>query len=212
MNLDPLIVGRWNGTALWIQFNAGEAPEGFCVEINVRPTVDGEGRWVTLDKGRSRKNWLVVPIWKEGQWVEARVGINGCDGEPEPAREAVFRRPSCVFGFAAGPKPLRYAAGTMFHAQVDSAACGYRLAEDFEIGPGEEGRATMVSILSTGFAQLDYEGHFDLRPGHGVRIWNIGPSENDLEITGRTGTVLARLPLDGPMAMVRKQARNPVVR
>lgn len=210
--LEPIVIGKWNGHSMWLQWNQVEAPDGYRVEF-LRPAPNaGEDRWKLLDAGRTRKNWRVVPMWCEGQVVMVRVRVNGAFTEPEIAMEAVFRKCTCVFAVQAGPQPISYGKGTMFHAQVDSAACGYQLLEDLEIEPLQVARATVVSLISSGFAQLDHEAHFDLRPGNGVRIWNVEPSENDLEMTGRNYTVLERLPMDGPMTLVRKQPHNPVVR
>lgn len=210
--LDPLIVGKWNGHSLWMQWTPAEAPEGYCVEI-MRPSPKvGADRWVELDAGRTKRSWLVVPMWCEGQAVHARVKANGVDGDPETAMEAEFRKCVCIFGIQAGSQPMVMDRGTMFHAQVDAAACGYALVDPVEIEPGGFARVSVVSLISSGFAQLDHEGHFDLRPGNEVRIWNLEPSTNDLALTGRDYTVLNRLPMDGPISLVRKQQRNPVVR
>lgn len=210
--LEPLIAGRWTGHTLWLQFTGGEAPDGWCVEINVRRNAEAPDRWVKLDAGRSRKSWLVVPIWREGHLVQARVQVNGAEGEPEMAEECEFLKCRCVLAIQAGVKPLRYPEGTMLHAPVDGAACGYQTRQEVDLAPGERAEVEAESLISSGFAQLDHEGHFDLRPGNGVRIWNTAPSENDVRRTGRDFTVLARLPMDGPVALVRKQPVNPVVR
>ena len=210
--LEPLIAGKWSGHTLWLQFNAVEAPDGFCVEISVRPNAEAPDRWVKLDNGRSRKSWLVVPIWREGHLVQARVKVNGAEGDAELARECEFRKCRCKLAVQAGAGPLRYDAGTMFHAQVDGAACGFTIEQDVDLPARGMTVVPAVSLISSGFAQLDHEAHFEMQPGNGVRIWNVDPSTNDTELTGRDFTVLCRLPMDGPLALVRKQPVNPVVR
>lgn len=212
-SLEPLIVGRWNGHSLWLQWApADEAPDGYRVEIAMLEPVVREQKWKLIDKGCTKRAWMVLPIWRHGAFVQARVRVNGVDGDPEMAREAVFKRSTCVFAFQAGAnKALVVEAGGMIHCAVDGAACSYKTDEWIEAAPNETVHATLSALVTSGWAQLDHEGHFDLRPGGGARIWNLEPSRNDVETTGRDYTSLEVLPRDGPFTVV-KAPRNPNVR
>lgn len=211
-SLEPLIAGRWNGHSLWMQWTPAEdATNGYRVEIAIMGHPDDVPEWKLIDAGVTRRAWMVLPIWNNGAMVRARVAVNGREGDPELARECVFKRSNCVFNFQAGAKPLVIQPQTTIHCAVDGAGASYVCAEWIDVEPGKMVQATLSSVASSGWAQLDKEGDFDIRPAAGARIWNAEPSTNDVEVTSRDYTVLSILARDGPLTIVHCP-RNPNIR
>lgn len=208
-SLEPLIAGRWNGHSLWMQWTPAEAPDGYRVEISVFDGPDTKRQWKLIDAGRTLRPWMVIPIWRHGAMVQARVAVNGVEGEPETAKECVFQRSTCLFHFQAGAKALVLPPQSMIHCAVDGATCSYVTGDWIDAEPGETVKATLSAVISSGWSQLDREGDFDLHPAAGARIWNAEPSVNDVVLTGRDYTVMEILPRDGPLTLAKKAPRNP---
>lgn len=211
--LEPLIAGKWSGHNLWIQWTPDEtAAEGYKVEISVRAKPDDKVKWTLIDTGHTMRAWMVIPIWREGAIIQARVSVAGREGEPEMAKECAFVRSSCLFNFqASSRRALDYKAKSNFHCVVDGAGCSYFTDLDIYVPAGETQPATLQALCSSGWNQLDKEGDFDLHPQPEVRIWNAEPSHNDVRPTGRDFTVLEVGQRDGPVAVVFAP-HNPNVR
>lgn len=210
--LHPLIAGAWNAHSLWLQWTPDpEARDGYRVEIAVRERPGDPAAWQLIDAGRVRRHWMVIPVWRSGAMVQARVSANGSGIEAEPALECIFKRSRCVFCFQAGAQPLHFPPGASFHAPVDGLGCSYSTRLDIDVPAHETVRATLWAQCSGGFSQLDEPGDFELRAGPGARIWNAEASVEDVEMTGRDYTVLQAVPRDGPVSIV-KLPRNPSVR
>lgn len=200
MNL--LICGLFDGTNLWLQWDP--PPDGTPVEVQTRyAAAEGAawGHWIK--NGTLSKCWLVVKAWKEGWIAQARVRPSipgqGQEGGWQTAQEVKFLRSQCEFAIISQFRPLYFppdASGVsaLFVAVVDGAACAYGMRGELQVEPGEEKKLLLEARLESGWSQLDYENHFDLRPSLGVRVRNTGPSVNDVEPTGRDFTRLEKAP------------------
>jgi hypothetical protein len=203
MPLNPLTCGRWDGVHLWLQWDPSGRPDsgefaGFETDVRFASPVKavGEGPawgpWQPV--GRSSplfQGWIRFPTWKQGWLAQARVRPVG--GEWELAAEAEFLESECDFEISSERKGLYYppdASGVsaVFVSTVDGAVCAYRMEGELEVPAGEARKVTLRAHFQSGWSQLDRENHFDLRPSLGVRIRNLGPSRNDLRLTGADST------------------------
>lgn len=194
MKLEPKICGRWDGSGLWLQWNPAEGKSAtFELQIQYRRT-DAEqwGPWIpTVPPQGPRSHWGVIPTWKEGWQAQARVKLTGSTATDwELAEEVTFLRCWADFEISSVKYDQHFAAGTVFHAQVDGAACAYQSREEIGVKPGEKVSARLYAMGSSGYFQLDAENDFDVRPTFGVRVRNIGASVEDIKETGRYFTVI----------------------
>jgi hypothetical protein len=209
--LNPLLCGKWDGCSVWLQW---EQPVGdpIAYELQIRlrlPNAPWLENWMTVIPLQGEKShWAVVPTWKEGWECQARVRIKRAESENAPAEcwetasEVTFRRCSALFEFKTEKYDQHFLKNAVFNSQVDAAPCSYMLTEEIEVKPGAPVSTRMESIGSSGYHQLDYAGHFELRPTFGLVITNTEPSHDDVEPTGRDFTLIEAKPQDGPVAMV----------
>lgn len=198
MKLRPLICGKWDGTALWVQWDA--VGDGVSYEMQVRyrnnsPRGGAEsaewGDWIrTVPPQGERSHWGVVPTWKEGWSVEMRVRVKG-EEEFETAREVTFTQCSAPFEISTTKYDLNFVAGHIFHSQVHGAACAYQSREAIQLKAGTlSHRVTLYAMGTGGYFQLDKPGDFELSPTIGAKMHNTGPSVDDVKETGRDFTVI----------------------
>lgn len=202
--LDPLLAGKWNGHSLWLQWTPDEtAAEGYRVEIALGDAPKEAVKWKLVDVGHTMRPWMILPVWREGLMVRARVSVAGRAEPPEDARECVFTRSSCIFEFQAAPgRPLIFPAKANFHCYVDGGGCSYFTELEIHVPAGETQPVTLQALASSGWNQLDQAGDFDLQPESGAHIRNAYPSQNDVTLTGREYTIMEIKPRDGPLAVV----------
>jgi hypothetical protein len=207
--MNSYVVGEWDGTHLWFQWD-GDADKRY--EIQLRFRRDAAGEWGDWQPSiRPSKNWFVHWIGQPlGTVVQAQIRerVDDNSGDWSPVLEAKFVRSLCKFELSSKSKELHFVEGTCFHCRVDGAVCSYRLTEEIEIGAGETKTAELEAVASDGFAQLDKENDFYLRPALGVVIRNVEPSRNDVEATGRDFTEVKVGKRDGPFTMAISTPQN----
>lgn len=193
MRLSPLICGLWDGCGVWLQWTPIE-PErktDYDVQLRLRKDLDSPwGDWMSIVPRQGRKShWAVIPTWREGWICEARVRVSQDQyGLWESASEVTFNKCTALFEFASDKYDQHFHAGDKFHCQVDAAACAYELKEEIEVKADEKVQARMEALGSSGYFQLDYPGHFEIKPSLGLRIYNVEPSQEDVTPTGRDFT------------------------
>lgn len=196
MPLKPIMTGRWDGHSLWMQWSP--AGEGVSYDVQIRHRATPEVEWSawqqSIPKQGVKADWGVIPVWKPHFEFQSRVRIAGTD-DWEMAEEAEFLR--CLAEFEVSTAESNFIAekGTKIAAVVDGAACTYTFLDDVSLQRGESARFTLASLGTSGYYQLDYPGHFDVRPLLGVRIFNTGPSYDDVIRTGSDITTIQPLPL-----------------
>jgi hypothetical protein len=194
--LNPLICGTWDGCSAWLQWTPLDSSGAAEYEIELRYRRTGNdpwGGWMRISPRQGPKSiWAVVPTWKEGWQCQARVRVKTEEAAPEAnwelASEVTFTRCSALFEFSSSKYDAHFHAGTVFHSQVDGAACAYELKEELEVKIGVPARTRMEATGTSGYFQLDHAGHFIVRPSFGVVIQNIEPSVEDVQLTGRDYT------------------------
>ena len=229
-SLSPFIVAHWDGTHIWLQWDAGDAPAATGYEVRLRFRKSGETEWEPWKPTiKATKPWLTYPSNRligtqvQGEVRPVVAGVSpakledNAGGLPaagwERAVPAKFVRSRCLFEISSQQKDLHYVEGMMFHCHVDGAACSYRLTEEIEINAGETRQVELEAVASSGYAQLDKPGDFLLRPGLGITIRNVAPSHSDVEpmagapISVRPGlwsrdfAVVDVAPRDGPVTI-----------
>lgn len=201
------LCGLWDGMHLWVQWDDTAPDAGYRLQVRLRPNDQAAWEpWRDVCAKPLRRAWAVVPLWREGWAVQARVaGLADAALNFQlstlnwsPATEVTFQHARCAFEIATETTRVHYFSGTEFSTKVDGAPCHWRLDDDVELEPGEKVRLEMTAG-ATGYSQLDRAGHFDLRPAPGLRIRNLEPSVDDVRETGRDFTVLAPRPRDAPL-------------
>lgn len=194
--LNPKICGKWDGCALWLQWQPLGEDVSYDLELRYR-TADKEWtEWTRVVMPQGEKSyWGVLPTYKEGAMAQARVARAGTD-DFEIANEVHFRKCTCLFEISSEKLKQHFPKGTIFHAQVDAAACAFELEEEILVEPGKPVCVRLLSKDASGYQQLDHENHLDIRPLYGVRIRNLEPSVDDIEETGRDFTVIEPKPMD----------------
>jgi hypothetical protein len=197
--LEPKICGLWDGCGLWLQWE-GVPEAAYELQIRYRrEEADPWGEWIhTVPPQGERSHWGVIPTWKEGWMAQARVKMedsgNLSDDAFEIAREVTFAQCTALFEISSERYDQHFVAGTIFHAQVDGAACAYQAHEAIHIRAGEKARVRLIATGSSGYFQLDHPDHFDVKPTFGVRVRNVEASVEDIAETGRDWTVIAPKP------------------
>lgn len=195
----PYIVGRWNGISLWVQWTP---QTGDACALRLRFQKPGEQKWSPwnemLRPWPLRRSYYALPIHHQGWRVQAEVAP-WQEGELtwERAMGARFARSEARFRIEAQRK-VTFAKGRVFACQVDEFVASYELREDVELEPDQPMDLVMSAAQLTGGCQLDRPEHFDLRPVPGVRLWNLGPSDNDLDPLGTDQVVIEPGSLGGP--------------
>ena len=246
------LCGLWDGLHLWVQWDDNAPDAGYRLQVRLRPvplstlncphadpprtslglesqlsTFPEWEPWRDVSAKPLRRAWAVVPLWREGWSVQARVAAvepetrtadgagaeaGGSNPEPEtpwsPATEVTFQQARCAFEIATETTRVHYLPGTEFSTKVDGAPCHWRLDDDVQLEPWEKVRLEMTAG-ATGYSQLDRADHFDLRPVPGLRIRNLEPSVDDVRETGRDFTVLASRPRDTPLKVTFRRKTPP---
>lgn len=207
--LNPRIVGAWDGTHVWLQWDAEpDRPASSLYEIRLAINNGGPnwGEWME-PRVTSQRAWKAVNLqqFKPGIYVVAEVA--GPDGW-ERARGAKFVRSVCKFSISATRRPVHWPydernGGAIFHAVVDGAGCSYMAKEEIEVQVGETIEVELEALSSGPWAQIDNAGDFLLRPALGVTVTNVEPSRNDLELIGVDFAQLTAAKRDGPIALVK---------
>lgn len=214
MRIAPQICGKWDGCAVWLQWSPAD-PAGeteYQLELRYRrKEEDAWNEWMrVIPRQGVKSHWAVVPTWKEGWQCEARVRPLPSEGDSgwEYAVEVTFTKCTCEFEISSAKYPQHFDKGTIFSSQVDAAAASYELLEEIEVAAGGSVRTRMKSTGSSGYHQLDYPKHFEIKPSLGCEIYNTAPSTDDVTPTGRMFTEIAPNPIDGPLVIaVAKRER-----
>jgi hypothetical protein len=196
-SVNAFIVGAWDGTHIWTQWDAQFADE-YEVQYACRRT--GARQWENWrEPFVVRESWHVFNPHRRGVQVLARVRRARQGGWSE-AKEAIFGKSKCLFEFASRDRTLYYREGAAFTCYVDGAACCYHLTRELEVPQGESRKVWMEAAAASGWSQLDRPSHFSIRPSLGVVIRNVSLSENDLLPLTRGFTELA-VRQGGPVTM-----------
>jgi hypothetical protein len=204
--LNPRIVGAWDGTHIWLQWDALGGPSqtgGVSYEARLRFSESGVdwGEWQSSIK--PPRAWFSYNAQNRTPGIYVQADVNdGLGAQWERALGAKFIRSVCRFAISSERRRLHFIEGTAFHSVVDGAACSYKLTEEIEVEPGQTLELDMVALASGPWAQIDNAGDFLLRPGLGVRVTNLEPSRNDLELTGVDFSQITAAKRDGPIALV----------
>jgi hypothetical protein len=193
MKLEPKICGKWDGCGLWLQWNQAEDKAAiFELQIHYRRNAQSDwGPWIaTVPPQGPRSYWGVIPTWKEGWLAQARVRVAGIEAAWEDATEVTFTRCWALFEISSAKYDQHFVPGSIFHAQVDAAACAYQSKEEIFVKAGEIIQTRLYAMGSSGYFQLDQEDDFDVRPTFGVRVRNLKASVEDIVETGRDFTVI----------------------
>lgn len=205
--LNPLIIGAWDGTHVWLQWTPIESDGRPAYEVRFRyAPQDGQfGDW--LPSRMVERYWLVhnVQNLKPGFYVQAEIS-DGIESGWQRALGAKFLRSRCRFVVTSGRRTVHYpfdkrSGGAIFHAVVDGAACAYCAQEEIEVPAGEVREYEFIALASGPWAQIDNAGDFLLRPGLGITVTNTGPSTNDLEPLGVDFAQLSVVKRDGPISI-----------
>lgn len=206
--MNPTIVGAWDGTHIWLQWDATDAPRGYDVSLRFKSQKVKEwGDW--QPPIHSMRPWLSAGTTRTiGTQVQARIAVTEDAKKVENfdwvnAVEAKFNRCLCNFEFASSKKNYHFVEGTNFHCTVDGAVCSYSLTNEIEVALGTKVVSEMKAMGPTGFAQLDNENDFYIRPALGLTIRNTESSREDVEATGRDFTVLSVM--RGPITLAVKK-------
>ena len=201
--MNPLMCGNWDGVNLWLQWDDVDPAKGYDIQLRYAKPIQPVwgNKWISIPS--KKRPWAIVPTWKEGSLVQARVRVSGGnDADWVSAMEIAFLRSTCDFEISSETKDLYFAPplkrkpvadapvpfSAMFTRQVDGGACAYLLTEELSVAAGTQSKVTLQAAISSGWSQLDFENHFDHRPSLGVRIRNLGPSVGDVVPTGRAFT------------------------
>lgn len=192
------LCGLWDGVHIWLQW-ADVSPEtGYHIRMRLRQAGHPWQEWILVtNQGPFRRDWKVIPAWKNGHEVQAEVSVDGV--EWSRAQEVTFLRSTCLFSFSSERRFQHYQAGGIFACIVDGAPCQYELMEEIEIERGGEVTAAMQAASTSGYCQLDYPGHFRINPSLGLVIQNVEPSVDDLRPTGRDFSVIESLVRNEPV-------------
>ena len=213
MPLNPFVVGCWDGVNLWVQWDDGDPASGYQMRIRFRRrgvVPDASGSWEAWRRTGGltpiRRAWMVVGTHREGDAVQVQVapfvaGAKGDSAAWETATEALFDQCTCQFVIRTAARRVHYQPGTKFHAIVDGSGAAFVLNEEVELAAGGEQNVTMTATDPSGYHQLDYPGHFVMRPALGLTIQNLGPTENDLRAGTRDFTQLTRLARKTPVTL-----------
>lgn len=198
--LEPLIVGKWDGVHVWLQWSHVAPDAGYELEVAYLPPAAEWLPWIRVaGPDPFLECWLKIPTHKQGWRARARVRSAGSE-DWEPARSAEFTRSVCRFEFESDRK-VTFQAGDLFHFQVDGESCAYRLVTDLAIEAGEQKIEAMEAVQSSGFNQLDYPGHFSVMPEPGLKVSNVEASHGDLSWIGGADVEIATTAPDGPVTM-----------
>ena len=223
--INPLICGLWDGCAIWLQWDSLDpGVQEYDLRIRYRKTEsEAWTNWMLVIPRQGRKShWAVVPTWKEGWQAQAQVRVSAGSIKPtsdlrpptsdspapdssdhwETASEVTFTQCTALFEFTTLKHPQHFEKETTFSSQVDGLPCTYMLLEPIEVLPGNPVRVLMAAMGASGYFQLDYPGHFDLKPSFGLRIQNVDASEEDVITTGRDFTEIRPKPAHDPVSMV----------
>lgn len=200
--LSPKICGEWDGCHIWLQWETSADAASYELEIAYSKDGSEWSDWenVVPPQGNN-SSWGIVPTWKEGWRARARVRAVQTDGSVtgwEPAVEIQFAKGLCEFEILSSRDLVHFQKGTTFHAVVDGGAACYVLEEEVSVPAGGRWQGKMVHNGASGWHQLDFPGHFELRPALGVAIRNVSPSSDETMPTGRNETLISAAP---PAAM-----------
>jgi hypothetical protein len=114
---DVFVVGAWDGTHLWLQWQAQVALD-FEVQFALRkPGASEWEEWLTAFRVRQMFSSF-TPQRAVGTEAIARVRHVGEEQWTE-AVEATFAKSRCLFEFSSKYKTMHYIAGSEFHRVVD---------------------------------------------------------------------------------------------
>lgn len=204
--LHPLLVTRWDGAHVWLQWTP---PPSGKTALRLRYRRPGAPDWTpwidTNIPWPITATYLRLPIHKQNWAVEAEMAEWHADGAMtwEPAAPAKFLHCMAPFEFRS-EKRWSFPAESIFLGVVDGDGTGWKLLAPVEIIPGQPWPvADMEAVQATGIHQLDWPGHLTAQPELGLFIRNTEPSRNDCEILP-PGTVAVIEPAnpDGPMVFV----------
>lgn len=212
MNLSPLMVGRWDGANLWLQWESA-AEARYLVRVRIRANDSATwGAWVIIVKPFTRP-WAVVQLVRARWQAQAQVAVLSedvsRDMDWQPAAEVTFARSAAPFHFEnATAAPIDLPVGATFDAMVDLAACSYRLREPLTVPAQGDATAEMESLQTTAWMQVDAAGDFCSRQLRGLTVTNAGPSTGGLSApTGLDFTLLEPEPPGGPHCIVKSGRR-----
>jgi hypothetical protein len=212
MQLSPLLCGHWDDCSFWCQWTPLEGAT-YHFEWRWRMPGGGWSQWQSVERssGGIVRPWVVVPTYRPGAEVEARVALwSGPDPGREPtgeiiaselAEEVTFSQSRCLFRVSSTQRDLTLRADDTISAHVDGAACTYVLESDVVVLKGTSQIVMGKAIERSGYAQLDHARHFFIQPFLGVTIYNEEPSTSDVEKTGRMLTQISAAKLIGPIFM-----------
>jgi len=212
--LNARIVGAWDGTHVWLQWDPpspeATAGEPALYEVRLRFGDKNTGQWEEWQSIRkSRRAWLSLNVQSHAPGALVQADISA--GETwERALAAKFVRSLCRFVISSEKKAVHFLKGMTMHAVVDGMGCSYKLREEIEVGAGQQVETEMEALASGPPAQIDRPFDFLLRPGLGVKVTNIEPSRNDVDLMGVDFVELIASKRDGPVALVAvpKQATD----
>ena len=198
MNLSPLLITKWDGCHLWLQWADVAPGTRYRARYRLRePGASKFGRWIELGL-RKGQTWIKFPTHKRGWEADAQVAVKEHDWRT--AQIGVFRRSRCSFRIQSGRK-VTFNAGEMVHAMVEGEPASYKFLADVEVPAGESKVVELEAVRATGFNQIDKPGDFRTRPKFDLLIENTEPSRNDVEPVSTPGVIDAAEP-DGPMTVI----------
>lgn len=216
--LNPLVCGQWDGANLWVQWDdqlhrSDIQSPAYLIRVRLRPNPDAPwDRWRVVGAANPfTRPWAKVQLVRAKWEAQAQVAMANADGSLpaeeawETAAEVTFARGSAPFRFEnASPREIELPAGATFDAMVDRAACSYRLTAPLTVPAQGSATAVMDAVQTTAWMQIDAAGDFVSRNQvRGLTVTNTGPSEGDVEPTGRDFTKLEAVAPGGPGRIVR---------
>lgn len=217
-DLNPLIVGRWDGNHVWIQWTP--TPEK-SYALRMRYKRPGNPEWThwieTMGPFPITEYYVRVPTHAAGTWAQAEVGVFKAAGEEiawERAQARYFGFSEAEFEFTSAKK-VTFQERDFFCCMVDSDVAAYHLLAPLDVPGGDVPViARMRSLQKTGNNQLDYADHFSFSPRPGVQVRNISPSDSDLEMgdlvmTLGDGVTIEHAPSEGESVLLLGKVNQP---
>lgn len=199
--LTPLMVPKWDGNHLWLQWG-DLCPAGYAVQIQLmRPPANQWSEWRDIQRPWPiHRSWMKIPLLRQGWQVRVQVG-RFVDHKTPPLWEraivASFARPSASFHFENEIRKVTFSAGQIFTALVDGLPASFALGEDLTLEPGAQAEVTMEAMQLSPFNHLDAPGDFRCRPEQGLTIINSTATGNNIDLLGGQEGTMAVLPNPG---------------
>ena len=103
------LCGLWDGMHLWVQWDDTVPDAGYRLQVRLRPNDQAAWEpWRDVSAKSLRRAWAVVPLWREGWSVQARVAAGNPETSWTLATEVTFQRARCAFEISTAAGRVHY--------------------------------------------------------------------------------------------------------